>query len=43
MVFEGDFVAGIIGSQTHAQLGVDADTFPFPAVGRSRPAVVAGG
>jgi len=43
MVFEGDFVAGIIGSQAHAQLGVDADTFPFPAVGRSRPMVVAGG
>jgi alpha-glucoside transport system substrate-binding protein len=43
MVFEGDFVAGIIDSQTRAQLGVDADTFPFPAVGRSRPTVVAGG
>jgi alpha-glucoside transport system substrate-binding protein len=43
MVFEGDFVAGVITGQTHAQLGVDADTFPFPAVGRSRPTVVAGG
>jgi alpha-glucoside transport system substrate-binding protein len=43
MVFEGDFVAGVITGQTRAQLGVDADTFPFPAVGRSRPMVVAGG
>jgi alpha-glucoside transport system substrate-binding protein len=43
MVFEGDFVAGIITGQTNAQLGVDADTFTFPAIGRSRPAVVAGG
>jgi alpha-glucoside transport system substrate-binding protein len=43
MVFEGDFVAGVISSQTRAQLGVDADAFPFPAVRRSRPTVVAGG
>jgi hypothetical protein len=43
MVFEGDLVAGIITGQTNAQLGVDADTFTFPAIGRSRPAVVAGG
>ena len=43
MVFEGDFVAGVISGETRAQLGVDADVFPFPAVGRSGPMVVAGG
>jgi alpha-glucoside transport system substrate-binding protein len=43
MVFEGDFVAGIISGATHAVLGVDADVFPFPAVGQPGPAVVAGG
>jgi alpha-glucoside transport system substrate-binding protein len=43
MVFEGDFVAGVIGSQTHAELGVDADTFPFPTAGPPRPMMVAGG
>jgi alpha-glucoside transport system substrate-binding protein len=43
MVFEGDFVAGVIGSQAHAQLGVDADAFPFPAAGRPGPMMVAGG
>jgi ABC-type glycerol-3-phosphate transport system substrate-binding protein len=30
MVFEGDFVAGIISGLTSSQLGVDADVFPFP-------------
>jgi len=43
MVFEGDFVAGIIGGATRAVLGVDAGVFPFPALGRLGPAVVAGG
>jgi alpha-glucoside transport system substrate-binding protein len=43
MVFEGDFVAGVISSDTHARLGVDADAFPFPAAGRPGPMVVAGG
>jgi alpha-glucoside transport system substrate-binding protein len=43
MVFEGDFVAGIINSTTRAVLGVDADAFPFPAVGSPGPAMVAGG
>ena len=43
MVFEGDFVAGIIGSATRAVLGIDADAFPFPAIGRPGPMVVAGG
>lgn len=43
MVFEGDFVAGVISGQTRAQLGVDADAFAFPPAGRSAPMVVAGG
>ena len=43
MVFEGDFVAGIISGATRAVLGVDADVFPFPAVGQPGPMVVAGG
>ena len=44
MVFEGDFVAGVISGETGARLGVDADAFPFPAAGRQGgPMVVAGG
>ena len=43
MVFEGDFVAGIISGVTPAVLGVNADAFSFPAIGRPGPTVVAGG
>jgi ABC-type glycerol-3-phosphate transport system substrate-binding protein len=43
MVFEGDFVAGIIRAVTPAVPGVDVDVFPFPALGPPSPAVVAGG
>ena len=43
MVFEGDFVAGIISGVTPAVLGVNADVFPFPALGQPGPMVVAGG
>ena len=43
MVFEGDFVSGIISGDTDAVLGVDADVFPFPALGHSRPMLIAGG
>jgi alpha-glucoside transport system substrate-binding protein len=43
MVFEGDFVAGIISGETRAALGVNAGVFPFPAIGQPGPAVVAGG
>jgi ABC-type glycerol-3-phosphate transport system substrate-binding protein len=44
MVFEGDFVAGVISGETRARLGVDADAFPFPAAGlQAGPMVVAGG
>lgn len=52
MVFEGDFVAGVISAETSAVPGVDADVFPFPSagqagsvghVGLAGPEVVAGG
>ena len=43
MVYEGDFVAGVIGAETDATVGEDALFFPFPAVEGSDPAVVGGG
>jgi alpha-glucoside transport system substrate-binding protein len=43
MVFEGDFVAGVISSSSKAVVGTDAKFFPFPSVKGSAPAVVAGG
>lgn len=43
MVFEGDFVAGVIAAQTRARLGTDADAFAFPAAGGPAAMVVAGG
>ncbi len=42
MVYEGDFVAGVIAGETKAKVGTDAKFFPFPAVG-DKPAVVGGG
>lgn len=43
MVQEADFVAGVISARTTAQLGVDADAFPFPCGRSVVPTVVAGG
>lgn len=43
MVFEGDFVAGVVTGRTGARLGVTADVFPFPTAGARTPAVVGGG
>jgi ABC-type glycerol-3-phosphate transport system substrate-binding protein len=43
MVHEADFVAGVITSRTTAELGVDADVFPFPGDGSAEAAVVGGG
>ncbi|SDJ04681.1 carbohydrate ABC transporter substrate-binding protein, CUT1 family [Actinokineospora alba] len=43
MVFEGDFVSGVISSSTGAVVGRDATFFPFPSVNGSAPAVVTGG
>ncbi|MEU3650059.1 ABC transporter substrate-binding protein [Lentzea sp. NPDC034063] len=43
MVFEGDFVSGVISANTSANLGTEAKFFPFPSVAGSKDAVVAGG
>jgi len=43
MVHEADFVAGVVGSRTSAELGVDVDVFPFPGRRRGLPTVVGGG
>ncbi len=43
MVYEADFVAGNITSQTKAKLGPDADWFAFPSINGSQPAVETGG
>lgn len=43
MVFEGDFVASVITTNTKAKVGQDAKFFPFPSVAGSKDAVVAGG
>lgn len=42
MVYEGDFVASVITSDTDAVIGEDALVFPFPAVGEDAPVVSAG-
>lgn len=43
MVYEGDFVAGVITGETDAELGEDADFFPFPEIDDSGDAIVGGG
>jgi ABC-type glycerol-3-phosphate transport system substrate-binding protein len=43
MVYEGDFVAGVITGETGASLGEDANFFTFPSIDGSSPAVVGGG
>jgi alpha-glucoside transport system substrate-binding protein len=43
MVYEGDFVRGVITAGTKAKLGEGAKVFPFPSVAGSGPAVTAGG
>jgi alpha-glucoside transport system substrate-binding protein len=42
-VYEGDFVAGNITSQTKAKIGTDAKFYDFPSINGSEPAVVGGG
>jgi alpha-glucoside transport system substrate-binding protein len=42
IVFEADFVAGVIAESTSARLGQDARVFPFPRLGPAS-AVVSGG
>jgi ABC-type glycerol-3-phosphate transport system substrate-binding protein len=43
MVFEGDFVGGVITSSTKAKPSSGFDVFPFPSVNGSPPAVMGGG
>ncbi len=43
IVFEGSFVAGVIGDASDFTVGDDAKWFPFPAVGDSPGSVVGGG
>jgi alpha-glucoside transport system substrate-binding protein len=43
MVIEGDFVAGVIQTQTKAKPGTDFDFFEFPAINDSPPVVMGGG
>lgn len=43
MVFEGDFVAGVIDSETPATVGQEASFFEFPEIQDSGPALVTAG
>lgn len=43
MVFEGDFVAGVIDGDTPATVGQEADFFEFPEIDGSGPALVTAG
>lgn len=43
IVYEGDFVGGVITGTLNKKLETDADFFDFPSVGGSKPAVVGGG
>ena len=43
LVFEGDFVGGIISGETDATLGEDADFFEFPSIDGSENVVLGGG
>jgi alpha-glucoside transport system substrate-binding protein len=43
MVYEGDFVGGIIAGDFKKKVGEDAKFFPFPAVGAGKAPVVSGG
>ena len=43
IVYEGDFVAGVISAETSAQPGTGFDFFDFPSIGGSPPAVMGGG
>ena len=43
IVYEGDFVAGVISGETDSTVGEDADFFTFPSIDGSAPSVVGGG
>ncbi len=42
-VYEGDFVAGVIASNTKSVVGKDAKFYNFPSINGSAPSVVGGG
>lgn len=43
IVYEGDFVAGVISDETNSVVGTDALFFAFPSIDGSEPSVVGGG
>jgi len=43
MLFEGNFVGGVINGETQSKVGPDADFFEFPSIDGSPPAVMGGG
>jgi alpha-glucoside transport system substrate-binding protein len=43
MLFEGNFVGGVINGETKSKVGPDADFFDFPSIDGSAPAVMGGG
>jgi ABC-type Fe3+ transport system substrate-binding protein len=43
MLFEGNFVGGVINGETQSKVGPDADFFDFPSIDGSAPAVMGGG
>jgi len=43
MVYEGDFVVGVITAETDAKLGEQADFFDFPSINGSKAAIMGGG
>jgi ABC-type Fe3+ transport system substrate-binding protein len=43
MLFEGNFVGGVINGETQSKVGPDADFFDFPSIDGSPPAVMGGG
>ncbi len=43
ITYEGDFVAGVIDSNTKSKVGTDANFFPFPPIDSSVPPSIQGG
>jgi len=43
MVYEGDFVGGLISGELNKKVGEDAKFFPFPAIGKGKAPVIGGG
>jgi alpha-glucoside transport system substrate-binding protein len=43
MLFEGNFVGGVVNGETQSKVGPDADFFDFPSIDGSPPVVMGGG